>query len=207
MPGSSNVLFDLIVTVLRVLEPRTVCDIGAGMGKYGHILREMSGEAGFATKLTAVEIDRSYVEQYALDKIYDEVIVADAVELIRDPSRRFDVVVIGDCIEHLRKSDGVDLLNFLVYRAGYIVVVYPVEYIQDGPSDHAQEAHISVWSEADFVNFKCLHAVRTIGSTTIKLALIKGYQPVANTILAINDQNLVVNYHGTTGEIPLAQIL
>ena len=64
------------------------------------------------------------MERFDLRSLYDEVILGDAVDLTNDPKVRFDLVIIGDCIEHMRKSDGVDLLNFLMYRSGYICVTY-----------------------------------------------------------------------------------
>ena len=91
---------------------------------------------------TAVVIDSSYVKEFNLSDLYAEVIIDDAINLIKDPRIRYDLVIIGDCIEHMRKSDGLDLLNFLIYRSGYICVVYSAEYGQDDCEGHAAEAHI-----------------------------------------------------------------
>ena len=68
----------------------------------------------------------------------------------------YDLVVIGDCIEHMRKSEGVDLLNFLIYRCKYILIHYPDRYVQGSVDGHIHEAHISVWSEHDFSGFDYL---------------------------------------------------
>src|SRR5205823_14385763 len=68
----------------------------------------------------------------------------------------YDLVVIGDCIEHLRKSDGIDLLNFLVYRTKYLWVIYPERMVQGRWEGHKSEAHISAWSDADFAWMDCL---------------------------------------------------
>ena len=89
--------------------------------------------------------------------VYTEVIIDDAINLIKNPRIRYDLVIIGDCIEHMRKSDGLDLLNFLIYRSGYICVVYPAEYVQDDCEGHAAEAHISTWGLEDFAAWKPLH--------------------------------------------------
>lgn len=199
---SNNILFPLMTTVVRVIEPKTVCDIGAGMGKYGRMIREMNAMDLFQTHMTAVEIDPQYVEEYNLSEIYDEVMVADALDLLKNPRHRFDLVVIGDCIEHLRKSAGIDLLNFLIYRSGYIAVIYPIEYPQDGPPEHAQEAHISIWNECDFAGMNCLHLRGQSDATRINLALIKGYVPTENAVLSFGDQSMEVRYRGNTGTVP-----
>jgi hypothetical protein len=49
---------------------------------------------------------------------------------MNDVGRTYDAVILGDCIEHMRKSVGLDLLNFLVYRSSIIVVKFPVQMIQ-----------------------------------------------------------------------------
>ena len=53
----------------------------------------------------------------------------------------------------MKKSEGIDLLNFLVYRSKYILIHYPNEYIQGAEDDHIHEAHISIWHESDFQAF------------------------------------------------------
>ena len=90
---------------------------------------------------------------------------------------RFDLVIIGDCIEHMRKSDGVDLLNFLMYRSGYICVIYPEAYIQDDWDGHAAEGpYIDLGSG----RFQRLEDAPSLMQSN--LFLIKGYQPSRLTI-------------------------
>lgn len=145
----------------------SVIDIGAGEGKYAKLLRRTQP----TTRLIAVEADDDYVTRYHLRNAYDEVWVMDAGDLINDPERIFDAVIIGDCIEHLRKSVGVDLLNFLVYRAKLIIVKFPLQMLQNAWEGHKSEAHLSVWSEHDFRGMDYLFAERNF----ICLALIRGY--------------------------------
>lgn len=183
MPYSSSVFDGHVASVVGLLRPQTVCDIGPGAGKYGRLIRMMAENNQFSTEITAVEIDESYVEQFELKSIYDNVIISDAMDLLKDVRCRYDVVVIGDCIEHLRKSDGIDLLNFLTYRSGYIVVIYPDAYIQDDWEGHMQEAHISVWGPDDFRSWKTLH----IYERGMHFFLVKGYQKTIVEIADIKD--------------------
>lgn len=174
MPFSSSAFDYYIGTLIDLLQPANVLDIGPGAGKYGKLIKQKD----FQSSVTAVEIDSSYVEQFELADIYDEIIIDDAVNLINRPEVRFDLVIIGDCIEHMRKSAGVDLLNFLMYRSGYICIVYPERYIQDAWEGHAAEAHISTWSMADFKAWETVHR----SWEGMHLFLIKGYQPSRLTI-------------------------
>ena len=128
-------------------------DKGAGAGKYGKMLQDHHPNA----EKIAVEIDSSYIEKYSLASIYDKVLNISAIKLIDDAlDETYDLVVIGDCIEHMRKSEGVDLLNFLIYRCKYILIHYPDRYVQGSVDGHTHEAHISVWSEHDFSGFDYL---------------------------------------------------
>lgn len=107
------------------------------------------------TKLIGVEVDAGYVEQYKLRELYDEVWVMDAAALMDTPERSFDAVILGDCIEHMRKSVGLDLLNFLVYRSTIILVKFPCQMRQGAVDGHASEAHVSVWSRPRPSSWPC----------------------------------------------------
>ena len=187
MPYSSNAFNNQVAAIARLLRPSTVCDIGPGAGKYGRIMRLIAEQNHFQTKVTAVEIDQSYVDQFQLPSLYDEVIVKNAVDMITDVRCRYDLIIIGDCIEHLRKSDGVDLLNFLIYRSGYIIVIYPEALIQDDWEGHLQEAHISVWGPEDFRGWKTVHVVKD----GMHLFLVRGYQDARAEIVDINDETMI----------------
>ena len=151
----------------RLTGHETVVDIGPGEGKYGKMLRGARPH----TKLIGVELDAGYVEEYKLRDLYDEVWLMDAGDLINDLDRIFDAVIIGDCIEHMRKSVGLDLLNFLVYRSKVILVKFPLQMLQNAWEGHASEAHLSVWSKHDFNGMDCLFVERNF----ICLAMVRGY--------------------------------
>jgi hypothetical protein len=178
MPFSYNTFDDYVRTLFKLLKPLRICDIGAGAGKYGTLARRVAAQENFSTHLTAIEIDPAYVRQFNLATIYDEVIIEDAICMIHSPRLRFDLVIFGDCIEHMRKSIGVDLINFLIYRSGYICVIYPDTCVQDDWEGHAAEAHISTWGLEDFKSWTTLHYMRS----KMHLFLVKGYQPSQVTI-------------------------
>src|SRR5260370_1975822 len=100
MPFSYNVFNDYVETLFKLLKPLRICDIGAGAGKYGTIARRVAAQENFSTHLTAIEIDPAYVKRFNLAKIYDDVIMEDAICMIHQPRLRFDLVIFGDCIHH-----------------------------------------------------------------------------------------------------------
>jgi hypothetical protein len=98
----------------------------------------------------------------------------------------FDVVMIGDIIEHLKKSEGIDLLNFLIYRCRWVIVEFPHHYEQNAVDGYTSEAHISVWTENDFLPFE---RTQIYTKNTQRLIILQGYSenaiPVKKIKLAL----------------------
>jgi len=189
MPYSANTLDALTQGLIQILNPQSILDIGAGAGKYGHMVRGILPNS----HLTAVEMDEEYVAEFSLRNLYNEVIVADATTLIENPRVRYDLVVIGDCIEHIRKSAALDLLEFLVYRSRYILIVYPYKFIQDDIDGHMQEAHISVWGPSDFEYLSGKSCtVETEEGWSHHLTIIPGFIPSNLKVQALTPRSAVV---------------
>ncbi|HUP34454.1 MAG TPA: hypothetical protein VNC82_03300 [Candidatus Limnocylindria bacterium] len=86
----------------REVRPSSVLEIGAGEGKYGEMLRRVQPN----TKLIAVGLDGDYVEEFKLPDLSDEVWGRDAADLMNDLDHTYGAVILGDCIEHMRKRVG-----------------------------------------------------------------------------------------------------
>lgn len=153
MSGVSGDLLDHYARTLitRASDLRTALDIGPGRGKYGRMMRELRPDV----HLTAMEVDGDYVERFGLRALYDHVRNASAHRLLESPDAEWDIVFLGDVIEHLPKSQGLDVLHYLVYRTRYLWVQFPLRYRQGSLAGHASEAHMSIWARADF---DALHA-------------------------------------------------
>lgn len=149
MPFSRNVFDAEFLKFLYALKPSPTrfLDIGPGAGKYGAIIRKQ-----FLAKaiIDAVEIEKTYIAEYSLKNLYDKVENMDAARIPDYPDRwDYDVCIMGDVIEHLRKSDGIDLVNFMLYCCSWLWVVYPENMIQ-GRQEKKSEVHRSLWSIDDF---------------------------------------------------------
>ncbi len=181
MPGSFPVFDAVVHQLISHLAPQRALDVGAGAGKYGRMLAAQAPEC----RRTAIEVEASYVQQFGLADLYHEVVAEDVrTWWRRTPGERFDLALLGDCLEHLPKSDGQDLLNALVYRCGWVVVLAPEFVVQDAVNGVASEAHVSVWSERD-LHWHDLWAwdnCRTIG-----LWVLRGYQPAALPLTSVVD--------------------
>jgi hypothetical protein len=179
MPGSFPVFDEVVRQLVAWLAPSSALDVGAGAGKYGHLLRQVVPECD----RTAVEVHEAYVEQYGLRDVYARVAVDDIRNWHRcNEQENFDLVLVGDCLQHLPKSDGVDFLNAMVYRSAWLLVLVP-EFVVQGPGEATpHEVHRSVWSERDF-HWHDLWAWDNARAMT--LLLLRGYRASATTLDAI----------------------
>jgi trans-aconitate methyltransferase len=168
MPYSNSSFDVLIANLLRRWSYRYYLDIGPGAGKYGKLIRWQFPEA----YIEALEPNQTYVSHFNLAEIYDHVAVTSAIEIVdSNPDYHTECVIIGDCIEHMKKSEGVDLLHYLLYRSKRILVAVPDKYIQYSWQGQASEAHRSAWGRRDFKALK--HRWHAKGY--MRLAVIDGY--------------------------------
>ncbi|MFM2403793.1 MAG: hypothetical protein RL223_1673 [Pseudomonadota bacterium] len=171
MPGSFPVFDGVVAHLMQRLQPRRLLDVGAGAGKYGRMLRGCAPGAWSQ----ALEIDAGLIARHGLAEVYSRVEVVDATHWWQqDMASTFDLVVLGDCLQQMPKSAGLDLLNALVYRSAWIVVVLPEFVVPQGEGPAPTTMHRSVWSERD-LHWHDLWAWDHVRATT--LAVLRGYLP------------------------------
>jgi hypothetical protein len=170
MPHSDNYFNKKINQLIKKLNYQKYLDIGPGYGKYGRMIREFKPKA----HIEGIEADWTYILRYKLWRIYNKIHFAQAEKFFSNSKRfdfRIDLVIIGDCLEHLKKSDGLDLLHFLIYRCKHMIIVYPDKYIQFDLKGHIHEAHRSVWTKDDFKPFSHKHFRHGL----MNLVVLQGY--------------------------------
>jgi len=171
MSGSFPVFDAAAGHLIARLVPRRALDIGAGSGKYGHLLAQHAP----GCERVAVEINAGSVERFALRGLYQRVDVVDAARWWRDNMEEaFDLAIIGDCLQSMAKSEGLDLLNALVYRCAWLLVVVPEFVVQGAVDGTPGSVHRSAWSERD-LHWHDLWAWDNVRS--VSLALLRGYLP------------------------------
>jgi hypothetical protein len=132
------------MSVLSIIKPKRILDIGSGEGKYGRLLRARSEFDH--THLTSVEYEKER-EKQLLSVGYNEVRCISALDLLESSAENYEVVILGDVIEHFKKSEGMDLLNFLNYRSEYIIIITPEAMPMS--SANFYEGHNSLWRPHD----------------------------------------------------------
>lgn len=197
MSGSFPIFDAVARHLIATLAPATALDIGAGAGKYGRLLAETAP----AGERVALEAEATHVEHFGLRELYSRVEVCDAADWWRqEPEAAFDLVIAGDCLQQMPKSEGLDLVNALLYRCGYMLLVVPEFVVQGAVQGHSSAVHRSAWSERD-LHWHDLWAWDNCRSVT--LMLLRGYRaaPLALDALVrgFNDAHVPVNdYDGTT---------
>ncbi len=168
MPYSGFVFDSVVKETLKDNMYEKYLDIGCGAGKYARIIHDAVPNP----YIVGVEVSENYIDKFNLNKYYNEIHCNDALSFCKDNlDFTTEFIMIGDCIEHLWKSDGKDIIDFLIYRSKKIVIIFPSELVQFGDADNPGEHHISVWSEYDFKNFNYQY----IKKGCMNIAILEGY--------------------------------
>ena len=149
MPYSAETFDNMIREQLIKKNPSSILDIGAGAGKYGKLLRSALPNC----KIDAVEPTKSYIDQFNLNSIYNNVYNLSIEEYLdKHPRNKYDVVIIGDMLEHLYRSRVVDYIDFLCYRTGWIMCIWPTNLPQDDWEGNGFECHRSNFKLKDLAD-------------------------------------------------------
>lgn len=186
MPYSGPTFDKLVEEFIQTKQLKNYLDVGCGAGKYGKLIKSLIPSA----TVQGVEVSSNYISQFKLDTIYDQIFNLNIKDFLRNNLNfTTDLVIIGDCLEHLWKSDGLDMINFLVYRSKYILVIFPTELLQFDDDQEPSEHHISAWSEKDFENFE----FEAYKGGCMNLIIINGYLLKMKTVESIEKEMLGQN--------------
>lgn len=120
-----------------------ILDVGAGQGKYRVMLADYAHVDG-------CEIWEPTVEKNNLRELYDVVHVGDIHHIVMSPTfydgradqYRYDVVILGDVLEHLTRERAQEVLNVLYAMNAHVIVVVPYNYPQDEEDGNCYQAHL-----------------------------------------------------------------
>lgn len=155
MPTSNISLIPEVLSAVMDLNPKSILDAGCGFGKYGVLFREyMDIQHGryhpyqWKTKIDALEIYEDYItpiHKYVYDVI--------RIEDIRDFVGSYDLIFLGDIIEHLEKKVALKLLKRL-RKTSNLIITTPNGYYVQGPFlGNEHEIHKCGFTAEDFKEF------------------------------------------------------
>ena len=184
MPSSRPNTIPIVINAVRQLKPQSILDVGIGFGKWGHLFREYTDiieaehdparyqRANWKVRIDGVEGFAAYVTDMHRF-LYNEIFIGNALELIRT-ARHYDLIFLGDIIEHFEKADGTQLLREAIQKADKAVIVSTPKFEtgQGALCGNELEKHRSLWSARDFRSFKGA-TVKTVEGDTLLAVIVK----------------------------------
>lgn len=165
MPTSPYVHIEYLCSILITFRPQSILDIGVGNGKMGYIARDVLDvtlnekyrKEDWEIIIDGIEAFESYIQPHQRH-IYNNIYIGDAYDVI-DGLGIYDLVIIGDVLEHLEKEKGWLFLDkCAMHSNSYIILNIPLgETHQEAIYDNEYERHISYWYEQDFDNICAKH--------------------------------------------------
>jgi len=161
MPSSVPYAVPIIANVARQLRPRSVLDVGIGFGKYGFLLREYTDiwdmesvedyrRERWKTVIEGIDATPDYITPLH-EYVYDRIHIGDVTELI-DTLGTYDLIIMGDVLEHFEKPVGEALLDRLFQHTNQcLLLTFPPNCrANDSVVGNPYEAHRSAWNRNDF---------------------------------------------------------
>ena len=154
----------IILQAVEAMQPKKVADVGAGMGKFGLLIREQylsaKAEKGELEPVDDIVIDAIEDTRYLLTdrlrSIYNSVIERDVFEcgdIFREGG--YDIVLMIDTVEHWEKEKTINLLKEI---SKYSAILVSTPRRTGMYSEHFYgdpRHHITQWTEDDFTgNFE-----------------------------------------------------
>jgi hypothetical protein len=161
MATSYSSQISAIVHLISTLKPTTILDIGKGFGKYGFLLHEYYGIDNSVRPnpthslaeqsriaIDAVECNPNYLWPH-LTQFYRQVF-SDRIETLYKSLPRYDVILMADVIEHLRKEDACSIVKHFLDSGSTMVIATPRVYFDQEFFESPDEHHLSHWTIKDF---------------------------------------------------------
>lgn len=139
--------------------PTSILDVGLGNGKLGFIARDlldvMHGERyrkeDWQVQLDGIEAFPDYIQAHQR-AIYDDILIGDAFDVI-DTLGQYDVILVGDVLEHLEKTRAEGFLDkCCAHCTQAIILSIPLseKWTQGDIYGNPYERHRSFWKLEDF---------------------------------------------------------
>lgn len=119
-----------------------VLDIGIGSGTYYNVFGHPKGILSHAN-WTGIEVWLPYIDRFNLREKYDVIINQDARTLDYSVFNRFDVVFLGDVLEHMTKDQAVALIDKVSKLSNRIIISIPIIHLPQGAAEgNPYEVHV-----------------------------------------------------------------
>jgi len=151
-----------VIYLITQIRPTSILDVGVGFGKWGFLFREYTDiiaserdptrypKFGWKVRIEGIEAFKGYLHK-GHSFVYDKIHIGDAKEIVNNIGR-FDVIFLGDIIEHFRLNEGKELVRSAIKKCNKCVILTTPRY-DTGQSvlcNNPLEQHLSLWRQRDF---------------------------------------------------------
>ncbi len=154
MPTSAIAGIGCFLNYLDEVRPQSILDIGVGFGRLGFLAREYLENAvhgdyqkkNWKVKIDGIEVFPDYIQPHH-HEIYNDIHFGDGFEVI-DTLGQYDVVILGDVLEHFPKSKAWEMLEKCVRhcnRAVFLFLPIGPDWEQGEVYGNEHERHLSFW--------------------------------------------------------------
>lgn len=162
MPVAQPENIPTICNLIKSKKPKSILDVGCGFGMYGFLARIYTGlwttnitpkeysDWKNLSRVDAIEIFEPWITD--LQKmIYNKIFIGDMREIMPKVDN-YDMIILGDSLEHLNKEDGENILKIAKEKAKTVVISMP-DYFEKGEKKGGNEweLHQYVWKNEDFI--------------------------------------------------------
>jgi SAM-dependent methyltransferase len=140
-----------------MLGPKSVLDIGIGYGRWGILSREFLDISGaryfrdlWRTRIDGIEIFPKYIESYH-SFFYNNIYIGDAFQVIDQLEFSYDLIILGDVLEHFEKPKALEFLNKCMLTGKAVLLIIPIgtNWEQGQAYGNEFETHLSFWEESE----------------------------------------------------------
>jgi hypothetical protein len=164
MPTSPYGHLYTVVEFLNAIRPSSLLDIGLGNGKIGFIARDLLDvmlgqryrQEDWQVKIDGIEVFADYIQNHQ-KTVYDDIYIGDAFDVI-DSLGTYDMIVLGDVLEHFEKKKALQFMDKCVAHANqHLIVCIPLgeKWVQPAIYGNPHEKHLSFWQYEEFEPFVC----------------------------------------------------
>jgi len=213
MPSSRPNTIPTVIHLLRQLKPQSILDVGVGFGKWGHLFREYTDileaerdparyrRENWRVRIDGIEGHAAYLTEMHRF-LYNEIHVGDARALMKTLPG-YDLIFLGDIIEHFEMATGMELLQDAFAKAGKAIIVSTPKFEteQEDLCGNELERHRSLWSAKEFLGFPGAQ-VTTVDDATLLAVIAKpGVPPLALTPPCQPPPVVMLRFHRTRREL------
>jgi len=125
MPYSDTSNIEWTKWLLEQLKPKSIMDVGPGAGKYGLLAKEVLPNV----QLSCIEVWEPYFEEFNLKDIYG---VAYCMDVRDRKDFKYDLVILGDVLEHMTVEESVALWELIKTQAKAAMISIPIVHFPQG---------------------------------------------------------------------------